>query len=128
MRIYEIAGLCAASAILVATAQGTEPVKAAPGKVHAAPSTHVAKAAPSTAVKSAKAPAMEQLSCRSGPNDRQTRLVVQAVQGRPMEFAYYSRLGTRVCSIAGRRGDFYSKWEDQGSKSLVKLLNGNAEL
>jgi hypothetical protein len=45
-----------------------------------------------------------------------------------MEFAYYSRLGTRVCSIYGRRGDAYTKWADAGGKTTVKLLGGTAEV
>ena len=46
-----------------------------------------------------------------------------------MEFAFYSRLGTRVCSVHGRRGDAYSKWEDEADgKTAVKLYSGNADL
>ena len=76
-----------------------------------------------------KVPLLEKLSCRTGPNDHQARLIVEVVKGRPMEFAYYSRDGTRVCSIHGRRGDFYTKWEDEGAgKTAVKLLTGSAEL
>jgi hypothetical protein len=81
------------------------------------------------APKAAKAPSLEKLSCRTGPNDEQARLIVEVVKGRPMEFAYYSRLGTRVCSIHGRRGDAYTKWgdEDAGNTS-VRLLTGSAHL
>lgn len=76
-----------------------------------------------------KAPALERLTCRTGPNDEQARLIVQMVKGRPMEFAYYSRLGTKVCSIHGRRGDAYTKWVDGSSdKSTVKLIEGTALL
>ncbi len=72
---------------------------------------------------------MEKFSCRTGPNDEQARLVVEVVKSRPMEFAYYSRLGTRVCSIHGRRGDAYTKWEDEeGGKTAVRLLAGSAQL
>ena len=71
---------------------------------------------------------MEQLTCRTGPNDEQVRLTVVVVKGKPMEFAYYSRLGTSVCSIHGRRGDAYTKWEDKAHGASVKLLEGNAEL
>ena len=75
-----------------------------------------------------KAPAMERLTCRTGPNDEQARLIAQMVGGRPMEFAYYSRLGTRVCSIHARRGDAYTKWQDASGKSKVKLIEGTASL
>lgn len=75
-----------------------------------------------------KSPAMERLTCRTGPNDEQARLIAQMVSGRPMEFAYYSRLGTRVCSIHARRGDAYTKWEDGSGKSIVKLIEGTAFL
>lgn len=81
------------------------------------------------AQKAPRAPLLEKLSCRTGPNDHQARLIVEVVKGRPMEFAFYSRLGTRVCSVHGRRGDAYSKWEDEGAgKTAVKLYSGNADL
>lgn len=95
--------------------------------VETAKTPKAAKAA--KAVKAAKAPLLEKLSCRTGPNDEQARLIVEVVKGRPMEFAYYSRLGTRVCSIHGRRGDAYTKWGDEGTgKTAVRLLTGSAEL
>ncbi len=79
--------------------------------------------------KAPRAPLMEKFSCRTGPNDEQARLIVEVVKSRPMEFAYYSRLGTSVCSIHGRRGDAYTKWEDNGDgKTAVRLLAGSAQL
>lgn len=79
--------------------------------------------------KAAKVPLQEKLSCRTGPNDEQARLIVEVVKGRPMEFAYYSRLGTRVCSIHGRRGDAYTKWGDEDAgNTAVRLLTGSAHL
>ncbi len=78
-----------------------------------------------------KVPALEKFTCRTGPNDEQVRLIVEAVKGRAMEFAFYSRLGTRVCSIASRRGDGATHWEDaEGStgKALIKLFSGHALL
>jgi len=93
---------------------------------------YVGTAAAADAAKSAKAqkaPLLEKLSCQTGPNDHQARLIVEMVKGRPMEFAFYSRLGTRVCSVHGRRGDAYSKWEDEeDGKTAVKLYSGNADL
>lgn len=81
------------------------------------------------AAKAPKVPLLEKLSCRTGPNDEQARLIVEVVKGRPMEFAYYSRLGTRVCSIHGRRGDAYTKWGDEdGGRTAVRLLTGSAHL
>jgi len=81
------------------------------------------------AAKAPKAPLREKLSCRTGPNDEQARLIVEVVKGRPMEFAYYSRLGTRVCSIHGRRGDAYTKWADEDAgRTAVRLLSGSAQL
>jgi len=86
-------------------------------------------ARPPKAAKASRAPLMEKFSCRTGPNDEQARLIVQVVKSRPMEFAYYSRLGTSVCSIHGRRGDAYTKWEDEGGgKTAVRLLTGSAQL
>lgn len=81
------------------------------------------------APKAPKAPLLEKLSCRTGPNDEQARLIVKAVKGRAMEFAFYTRLGTSVCSIHGRRGDAYTKWKDgEAGKTAVELLTGSAEL
>ena len=86
-------------------------------------------AKPRKAVKAPRAPLMERFSCRTGPNDEQARLIVEVVKSRPMEFAYYSRLGTSVCSIHGRRGDAYTKWQDNGGgKTEVRLLEGTAQL
>ena len=83
----------------------------------------------SKAAKAPRAPAMEKFSCRTGPNDEQVRLIAQVVKSRPMEFAYYSRLGTSVCSIHGRRGDAFTKWVDNGGgKTAVRLLAGSAQL
>jgi len=79
----------------------------------------------------AKVPPQEKFTCRTGPNDEQVRLIVEAVKGRAMEFAFYSRLGTRVCSIHSRRGDGTTRWEDaEGGmgKALIKLFTGHALL
>jgi hypothetical protein len=78
-----------------------------------------------------KAPLLEKIACRTGPNDEQVRLFVEAVKGRAMEFAFYSRLGTRVCSIHGRRGDAHTRWEDadgESGKAFIKLFTGSAVL
>ncbi len=91
----------------------------------------VTKPSPAGGPKAVKAPLLEKLSCRSGPNDEQVRLIVEAVKGRAMEFAFYSRLGTRVCSIHGRRGDGHTTWEDaegDESKVRIKLFTGSAVL
>jgi hypothetical protein len=82
----------------------------------------------SKGAKASAAPPMEQLTCRTGPNDEQVRLVVVVVKGKPMEFAYYSRFGNKVCSIHGRRGDAYTKWEDKADASHIQLLAGRADL
>ena len=112
MRALAIAIVLTASlgwAVAADTPTGVPPAKAVKGKA-------------------GKAPAMEQLSCRTGPNDEQVRLTVVVVQGRPMEFAYYSRFGNKVCSIHGRRGDAYTKWQDDADKANIKLLEGDAQL
>jgi hypothetical protein len=69
------------------------------------------------------------LSCSAGPNDEQVRLIVTAVKGRVHEFAFYSRLGTHVCSIHARRGDAFTKWSDEKSSpghAAVRLRSGAA--
>ena len=91
------------------------------GKTSKAPAAH----------KAVRAPSLEKLTCRTGPNDEQVRLIVEAVKGRVMEFAFYSRLGTRVCSIHGRRGDAHTRWEDNeahAGNAVVKLYTGSAVL
>ncbi len=93
-----------------------------------APTASAPKARPAKAAKAPRPPALERLTCRTGPRDEQVRLIAQVVKGRTMEFAYYSRLGTGVCSIHGRRGDAYTRWADTEGKSTVKLLGGTAEL
>jgi len=101
----------------------------APAKAVATPAAKAAKAP--AAAKAVRAPALEKLTCRTGPNDEQVRLIVEAVKGRAMEFAFYSRFGTRVCSIHGRRGDAHTKWEDAegaSGKAVIRLFTGNAVL
>lgn len=83
------------------------------------------------AVTAKKMPSEEKLSCRTGPNDEQVRLIVQAVKGTVREFAFYSRLGPRVCSIHAQRGDAYTKWYDDKrvpGHAAVKLLSGRARI
>ncbi len=100
-------------------------VAADPAKAPHKPEAKKAQKAPPAP----RMPSLEKLSCRTGPNDHQARLTAVAVKGRPMEFAYYSRLGTSVCSIHAHRGDSYSKWHDENGtgKALIKLLEGTAE-
>ncbi len=112
MRIQTFAAMLL---ILSAAAYAAE----APKKKSAMPASTTAK----------KVLPLEKFTCRTGPNDEQVRLIVQAVKGRVMEFAFYSRLGTRVCSIHSRRGDGATQWEDATDttgKALVKLYTGHA--
>jgi hypothetical protein len=93
-----------------------------------------ANAAHPKSIKSAtakKAPPEQKLSCRTGPNDKQVRLIVQAVKGTIREFAFYNRLGTGVCSIHAQRGDAYTRWYDDKrapGQAAVKLLSGRARI
>ncbi|MEO7726345.1 MAG: hypothetical protein ABIS45_03775 [Burkholderiales bacterium] len=123
--------IVAAFAVLSTTALAAEPAaKSVAPSAKAAP-TAPHKTAKAHAGKKAKVPLHEKFSCSTGPNDEQVRLIAEAVKGRAMEFAFYSRLGTRVCSIHSRRGDGLTRWEDAeggGGKSLVRLLAGNALL
>jgi hypothetical protein len=87
------------------------------------------KTSKAAATKAVKVPAVEKFTCRTGPNDEQVRLIAEVVKGRAMEFAFYSRLGTRVCSIHGQRGDGHTHWQDaEGNmgKVLVRLFTGSA--
>ncbi len=119
MRILAIA---AALSVLSAAATAAEPAAKASARTPRPP--HAVQPGK-------KSPALEKFSCSTGPNDEQVRLIVEAVKGRAMEFAFYSRLGTRVCSIHSRRGDGQTNWEDAegaGGKALVRLRTGNALL
>jgi hypothetical protein len=109
--------LAAAVITLTTAASAAEVIK----KVH--PPASSAKAA------LVKVPPLEKFTCRTGPNDEQVRLIVETVKGRAMEFAFYSRVGTRVCSIHSRRGDGSTQWQDAdgtAGKALVKLFTGHA--
>ena len=99
------------------------------GAANAADATKKVKHEP--VAKGAKVIPLEKFMCRTGPNDEQVRLIVEAVKGRAMEFAFYSRLGTRVCSIHSRRGDGVTHWEDSeggGGTARIKLQTGHALL
>jgi hypothetical protein len=97
----------------------------------AAPGTAAKPAKPAKAAAAKKAPTEQKLSCRTGPNDEQVRLIARAVRGTVQEFAFYSRLGTRVCSIHAQRGDAYTKWLDDRrapGNASIKLLSGRARI
>lgn len=98
--------------------------------ISAVSATHAADTAKKgEPVQKGKVVLLEKFMCRTGPNDEQVRLIVEAVKGRAMEFAFYSRLGTRVCSIQSRRGDGQTHWEDadgDSTKARVKLRSGHA--
>jgi len=64
---------------------------------------------------------IETLACALGTHDSHARIAVELVDGRVNRFAYYSIWKPRTCSIEVERGDFYSRWEDTGSVTVVTL-------
>jgi len=64
---------------------------------------------------------VERLACALGTHDSHARIAVELVDGRVNRFAYYSIWKPRTCSMEVERGDFYSRWEDMGSVTVVTL-------
>ena len=65
---------------------------------------------------------VEKLACALGTHDSHARIAVELVNGRVNRFAYYSIWKPRTCSMEVERGDFYSRWEDTGSVTVVTLV------
>ena len=64
---------------------------------------------------------IETLACALGTHDSHARIAVELVNGKVNRFAYYSIWKPRTCSMEVERGDFYSRWEDTGSVTVVTL-------
>ena len=67
---------------------------------------------------------IEKLTCRLGTEDRQARIGVELVNNKITQFAYYSKLRPRTCSINVQRDGFYSKWQDLGRFTHVTTDHG----
>jgi len=67
---------------------------------------------------------IERLACKLGTTDRQARIGVELVNGRVTQFAYYSKLKPRTCSINVERDGPYSTWKDLGRFTHVTTDNG----
>ena len=67
---------------------------------------------------------IEKLACKLGTEDRQARIGVELVNGKVAQFAYYSKLKPRTCSINVERDGFYSTWQDLGRFTHVTTEHG----
>lgn len=76
----------------------------------------------------ASAPVSQKLMCRTGPDERHARIALLVQKNKPVHFAYYSRTGSRTCSIEASRNDAYSKWSDDGRLTTIKLYRGFATI
>ena len=83
--------------------------------------THVTKPA---AKKRYAAPRIEKLTCMLGSEDRHARIGVELKGGRVESFAYYSKWKPRTCSVAHKRDDAYSQWDDTGRFTTVVTEKG----
>jgi len=67
---------------------------------------------------------IERLACTLGTEDRQARIGVEIINGKVSQFAYYSKLKPRTCSINVERDGPYSAWKDLGRFTHVTTDNG----
>jgi hypothetical protein len=67
---------------------------------------------------------IERLACKMGTEDRQARIGVELINGKVSQFAYYSKLKPRTCSISLERDGPYSSWKDLGRFTHVTTENG----
>jgi len=67
---------------------------------------------------------IETLACKLGTADRQARIGVELINGRVTQFAYYSKLKPRTCSINVERDGPYSTWKDLGRFTHVITEKG----
>ncbi|MCC7485715.1 MAG: hypothetical protein IT529_12105 [Burkholderiales bacterium] len=68
-------------------------------------------------------PKLERIDCMVGTEDQQARIAIEAVGGRIQNFAYYGKTKPRTCSMDVKRDDAFSKWEDNGSVTVVTLVD-----
>jgi hypothetical protein len=66
----------------------------------------------------------EQLQCKIGPYEKQTRFVMETVKGKPVYIAYWSSNGPYRCSFESAPGDGKSHWLDSSLGIVVSLLSG----
>lgn len=112
---WRITGLAVLVAALAAGAAGAQ--NHGPTKDRSTTSTA------GTELRLGKVPAkkIERLACALGTQDSHARIAVELVNGKVNRFAYYSIWKPRTCSMEIERGDFYSRWEDTGSVTVVTL-------
>lgn len=62
--------------------------------------------------------------CKVGPYEKQTRLVLQTIQGKPVYLAYWSSNGPFHCSFESWPGDGRATWVDSSAGTVINLISG----
>jgi len=63
--------------------------------------------------------------CKVGPYEKQTRLVMETIQGKPVYLAYWSSNGPFHCSFESWPGDGRANWVDSSAGMVINLISGN---
>ena len=66
----------------------------------------------------------ERYQCQVGPLEKQTRLVMETVKGKPVYLAYWSSNGPFQCSFESWPNDGRAKWVNSASGMLINLISG----
>jgi len=90
------------------------------------PAKPAAAKAPEAKKSAAKGPAgpKERLQCKVGPLEKQTRLVMETVRGKPVYLAYWSSNGPFHCSFESWPGDGRARWLDSSAGMVISLISG----
>ena len=86
----------------------------------------LAAASPAQAQKkAARAEKVDRHQCRIGPEEKQTRFIMETVQNKPVYLAYWNKVGGYRCSFEARRsGDGYTRWSETSVGTVIKLIQG----
>lgn len=66
----------------------------------------------------------DRLQCKVGPYEKQTRLVMETVKGKPVYLAYWSSNGPFHCSFESWPGDGRAQWLDSSAGMVISLISG----
>lgn len=62
--------------------------------------------------------------CKVGPYEKQTRLVMETIKGKPVYLAYWSSNGPFHCSFESWPGDGRANWVDSSAGTVINLISG----
>lgn len=63
--------------------------------------------------------------CKVGPYEKQTRVVMETVNNKPVYLAYWSSSGPFHCSFETWPGDGRAHWVDSKAGTVINLISGN---